>query len=257
MKMLREICKLLVMGAMLSGPVQAQQPLPLTVFAAASLKTALDEVVRDWAEPVVISYSGSGTIARQVAYGAPADVVILANISWMGWLQQQGGLASEPRALLSNRLVVIAPKEAKMPATGITSDLATIRKYLGTGRLAIGQTAAVPAGIYGKQWLQAAGLWQALSPRLAETENVRAALALVARNETSLGIVYASDAMADPRVTVVYDIPAGLHGEIIYPAAVTAGAAQAQAAKFLDYLASDPAQKLFQAHGFLAPPVGS
>jgi molybdate transport system substrate-binding protein len=221
---------------------------PLTVFAAASLKTALDEVSEGWDGKVVLSYGGSGTIARQVAMGAPADVVGLANTAWMGWLEEQGVLAGRPEPLLGNALVVIAEAGAADMAP------AELPARLGDGRLAIGHTMSVPAGIYGKAWLERSGLWREVAPRLAETENVRAALALVARQETPLGIVYASDAMAEPRVSVVFQIPAADHPAISYLAAVTTSAQQDGAGRFLDYLKSDEAAEIFHRHGFLPPP---
>lgn len=248
--MFRKIRYLAALILLTAGPSQAQQP--LTVFAAASLKNALDEAAKGWQAPVVISYGGSGTMARQVAYGAPADVVVLANADWMAWLDGQGGLASKPITLLGNRLVMIGPKNA--PSQSV--DEASLAQTLGQGRLAIGQTNAVPAGIYGREWLQNSGLWPVVATRLAETENVRAALALVARNEAPLGIVYASDAVAEARVSIVHEISPKLHGPITYPAAVTTVAQQEGAQAFLTYLQSDAARLIFLAHGFLPPPGG-
>ncbi len=246
MKVLRKILLLLLFlpTTAISGAADA----PLTVFAAASLKSALDEVSEGWGGDVVLSYGGSGTIARQVAFGAPADVVVLANTAWMDWLDDQGALAARPEPLLGNALVVIAEAGA---AALVPGDLPA---RMSDGRLAIGHTMSVPAGIYGKSWLERVGLWQAVAPRLAETENVRVALALVARQEAPLGIVYASDAVAEPRVSVVYQIPTTDHPAISYPAAVTAVAQQDGAGRFLDYLKSEEAAEIFRRHGFLPPP---
>lgn len=229
----------------------------ITVFAAASLKNALDSVVLAYGNTVVVSYGGSAIMARQVAMGAPADVVILANETWMNWLEARNVIAAESRIdLLSNSLVVVAPKGAagiEAPLTG-QNFLTRLSLAFGIGegeigRLAIGQTKGVPAGIYARSWLEAAGLWGDVAPHLAEVENVRVALALVARAETPLGVVYASDALAEPRVDVVYKVPRNMHLPIVYPAAwVTANGKP-----FLDFLQSSNALSIFENHGFLPP----
>lgn len=219
--------------------------MPVTVFAAASLKTALDQITLEWPSEVTISFSGSGALARQVQQGAPADVVILANTQWMDWLQEKGAVDSNQRRnLVGNRLVLVAasghnPIAADQPGA--------VLEALKGGRLAIGQTIGVPAGIYGRAWLENAGLWQELAPHLAETENVRAALAFVTRLETSLGLVYASDAFAEPRVEIVYEVPPNLHPEIIYPAAAITSEGEA----FLNFLIQPEILQLFEAYGFL------
>ena len=225
----------------------------LTVFAAASLKGALDEAVAQFPSGVVVSYGGSGLIARQVAQGAPADLVILANQDWMEWLTSTG----RPKLLfrntiLGNTLVLIAPADAA-PLTEVTET--SILNRLSGGRIATGMTDSVPAGLYGRQWLENAGLWTALSPHLAETDNVRAALALVARGEAPLGIVYASDADAEPRVQVLYAIPPDLHDPITYPFAVIDGKNAAQATELAEFLQTSGAQAIFRKHGF-APKAG-
>ena len=220
----------------------------LTVFAAASLKTALDEVAQAYDGDVTLSYGGSGLLARQVAAGAPADLVILANADWMGWLAEGGHVQHDStRDLLSNRLVVIGPVGAEPLAL---PELKLLQARLGDRRLAMGHRDSVPAGIYARQWLMATGLWQALSGQLAETENVRAALALVSRGEVPLGIVYATDAGADDRVSVLYDVPPDLHDKIRYPAAIITGGKADQAQRFLTFLAGDVAANLFISHGF-------
>ncbi len=216
---------------------------PVTVFAAASLQGALDEIVQGHPSEVVLSYGGSGAIARQVAAGAPADVVILASADWMDWIEDQGLLqAGSRRALLSNRMVLIASSPG-VP----TTTLPDLSALLGPGgRLAMGQRDAVPAGRYAREWLQSSGLWQSVENRLAETDNVRAALALVARGDAPLGVVYVTDALAEPRVHVIYDIPQADHSAIIYPAAALTDAGAA----FLDDLAGARAGAIFAAHGF-------
>jgi len=223
----------------------SRSEVPVTVFAAASLKTALDEISLDWPAPVTISYAGSGIVARQVAQSAPADVVILANTRWMEWLHSNGAVdPASTRVLLGNSLVVIGSPEKQ--AFAADSPGAIIRA-LGDGRLAIGQTETVPAGIYGRAWLENIGAWSDLAPRLAETENVRAALAFVARRETPLGLVYASDAKAEPRVKTLYQVPPDLHPDIVYPAAYQ----NATGADFLSFLSTPKAMRIFEENGFL------
>ena len=215
----------------------------VTVFAAASLKNALDAIADTYDGQVVLSYGGSAIMARQIALGAPADVVVLANVKWMDWLTDDGAVdPAQTIELLRNSLVVIAP-EGALPLAKTGQDLPA---RLGDGRLAIGQTTGVPAGIYGRQWLETAGLWPQLENRLAEVENVRVALALVARGETPLGVTYATDALAEPRVQVVYEVPRDLHAEILYPAAATTAKGHA----FLGYLKGPVAGEIFRQHGF-------
>lgn len=248
---MRSFCKIVSLLALLAAtwaaPVTAQ---PVTVFAAASLKTALDEVVAGWDGSAVVSYGGSGTIARQVSMGGPADLVILANEAWMAWLEEQGGLAGPAEPLLGNALVVIGASGAEI------LEPVDLPARLGDGRLAIGHTMSVPAGIYGKAWLESEGIWGDLASRLAETENVRAALALVARQEAPLGVVYASDAVAEPRVSVVFQIPQSGHPPISYPVAITVSGQQDEAARLLTYLKSEDVSAAFLRHGFLPPPEG-
>lgn len=218
----------------------------VTVFAAASLRGVLEDVAESYDSTLSLSFGGSGTMARQVAAGAPADLVILANTDWMDWLVDQGLVASDAtQAIAGNTLVLIGPS-----GTPPTADPLTLPVQLGTARLAMGQRDAVPAGIYARQWLQAAGLWDRLQAQLAETDNVRAALALVARADAPLGIVYASDAAAEPRVDVVYAIPTDTHDPISYPAAALSPAGAA----FLAHLMSPATQSRFAAHGFAPPP---
>lgn len=223
---------------------------PLRVFAAASLKTALDEIAKGWDDPVSLSYAGSGALARQVAAGAPADVVVLASTDWMIWLEEQGVVVPPSQALAGNTLVVIgragAPPVALQPA-------AMLEALGDQGRLVLGDIRAVPAGVYAAEALHALGLWSTVESRIAQADNVRAAMAFVARGEAPLGIVYASDALAEPRVDVLAAIPSESHAPILYPAAITSGAG-ATARAFLDYLASAQARDVFRAHGFTEPP---
>src|SRR6056297_1435963 len=228
----------------LAGSFPARAEERVTVFAAASLRGALEAVLDAHDSAISVSYGGSGTMARQVAQGAPADLVILANVTWMDWLEGQGMVLPETRrALLGNTLVVIAPASAPEAAP---LDPADILSRLGGGRLAVGQTRGVPAGIYARQWMERAGLWGDLSPHLAETENVRAALALVSRAEVPLGVVYASDAQADPGVTVLAEIDADLHAPIVYPLALVAGRDTDAAHTILTHLQGAKAAAAFE-----------
>lgn len=204
---------------------------PVRIFAAASLQGPLDAVAELWPGDTVISYGGSGTMARQLAWGAPADIAILANAVWASWLSDQDLTDQEPVDLLANRLVLISPAGGQK----FTANAETIPARLENGRMAMGLRDSVPAGIYAQQWLRRIGAWDTLAPQLAEVENVRAALTLVTRNEAPLGIVYATDAIAaGDRVTVVFDVPTDAHDPIRYPAIPLTDAGAA----FLDHLKS-------------------
>jgi molybdate transport system substrate-binding protein len=226
----------------LSGLVQAD---PVRVFAAASLQGPLDQIGQNWPDGAAISYAGSGTVARQISLGAPADLVILANAAWMDWLSDQGHITAPATDLLSNRLVLIGPAGSAPMQDPKAADLLA---RLGGGRMAMGQHMSVPAGIYGKAWLDTIGAWDALRPHLAETDNVRAALVLVARGEMPLGLVYASDAVSSPAVDILWAVPPAQHPPIRYPAAALTPAGAA----FLDHLRSQTA--VFVAAGFEAVP---
>lgn len=244
---------LLIAVSLASTAARAQDDAGLTVFAAASLKEALDEAAaayrRQTGVPVRVSYAASSALARQIEQGAPADVFFSADLEWMDYLQQRNRLdVATRRSLLGNRLVLIAPRASKAQV-----DLkrpATLLAALGDGRLAVGQTRTVPAGKYAKASLESLSLWNGVRPRLAESESVRAALMLVARGETPLGIVYASDAKAEPDVRVVATFPEDSHPPIVYPVAALRGARAAQAARFVQWLASPAADALFTKRGF-------
>ncbi|UWQ81426.1 molybdate ABC transporter substrate-binding protein (plasmid) [Leisingera sp. S132] len=235
----------------LAGQLQAG----ITVFAAASTKTALDEAAASYqagtGRNVTLSYAGSPALARQIQLGAPADLFISANPGWMDVLQHEGLIdEASRRDLLANSLVLIAhgPKAPQLDLE--TADLAGL---LGEGRLAMALVDAVPAGIYGKAALTALGLWPDLAPKVAQTANVRAALALVASGEAPIGVVYATDARAEARVSVIAVFPADSHPPILYPAAVVADGNMTEAKAFLDYLQSQPAREIFLQHGFGVP----
>lgn len=244
---------LLIAVSLASTAARAQDDAGLTVFAAASLKEALDDAAAAYRKqtgvPVRVSYAASSALARQIEQGAPADVFFSADLEWMDYLQQRNRLdVATRRSLLGNRLVLIAPRASKAQV-----DLrrpATLLAALGDGRLAVGQTRTVPAGKYAKASLESLSLWSGVRPRLAESESVRAALMLVARGETPLGIVYASDAKSEPDVRVVATFPEDSHPPIVYPVAALRGARAAQAARFLQWLASPAADALFTKRGF-------
>jgi len=235
--------------SLLASPVAAER---VTVFAAASLGDVLNEAAVLWAEPLghdlAISVAGSSAAARQVAAGAPADLVILASSDWMDWLAAQG-IGTDRRDLAGNALVIVAR------GAGIPQPLDNLdwEARLGSGRLAIALTQAVPAGIYGRAALTHLGVWPRVETRLAEVDNVRAALALVALGAAPLGLVYASDAQAGTRVHVVAQIPTEAHDPITYPAALVSD--NPAAADLLAWLSGPQGQALFQRHGFLPPPA--
>jgi molybdate transport system substrate-binding protein len=226
----------------------------LLVFAAASQKDALNAAIAAYNGKTAIkaSYASSSTLARQIEHGAPADVFISANVAWMDYLQKRKLIAVDTRRdFFGNGLVLIAPKGSSIGNVTIGKGLDLVG-LLGKGRLAIGDPDHVPAGIYGKAALKSLGIWNTTEPRLARAENVRAALALVSRGETPLGIVYASDAVADHGVKVVGRFPEGSHPPIVYPAAVLARSKRPEAAKaFLAYLRTPAAAKIFGRFGFL------
>ena len=244
--MARRILAILGLSMALAAGAHAQATL---VFAAASLKNALDEVAASYpaAKPVV-SYGASSTLARQIENGAPAQLFISADLEWMDYLGKKGLL--EPgtrRNLLGNRLVLVAP--AKQPVKLEPAPGFPISAALKSGRLALADPGSVPAGKYAKAALQKLGVWNEVAGRLAPAENVRAALALVARGEAPLGVVYATDAREEPRVVVAGVFPEDSHPPIVYPAAVLRGA-RPGARELLEFLASPPAQAIFGRHGF-------
>ena len=238
----------------------AVSPLPaiaddVTVFAAASLTDALDRVAREWSaetgQTAVISYAGSPVLAKQIGEGAPADIFISASPDWMDELEASGDIRPHTRRdLLGNSLVLIAHGAARPVTVDKTLDLPAM---LDGGKLSMAMVDSVPAGIYGKAALIQLGLWDKVAPMVAQSDNVRTALAFVARNEAPLGIVYATDAAAQENVTVIGTFPAGSHDPIIYPAAITAQSDSDQAQAFLDYLSSAPAQAIWRDFGFTVP----
>lgn len=231
--------------ALLALPVSAHAE-TVTVFAAASLKTALDRIVASYEsnDRVTVSYAGSSALAKQVIEGAPADIFISASTDWMDEVEAAGLVAEGSRKnLLGNTLVLVGTKGSSEMAP------AELPEALGASYLAMALVDAVPAGIYGKQALTHLGIWDAVAPKVAQASDVRAALALVAAGEAHYGVVYGSDAVAEPRVTQVATFPAESHDAITYPAALIADASQAATA-FLDHLSSTEATEVFEAEGF-------
>lgn len=237
--------------ANLSSPAHAAEK-PVVVFAAASLRNVLTQIGEDWkaatGKETTFSFAASSALAKQVEQGAPADLFISADRKWMDYLDRQGLIdPAARRDIVGNRLVLVGPATAAPVEINDRLDLA---KMLGEGRLAVGLTASVPAGIYARQSLERLGLWDQVSPRLAEAENVRAALLLVARGEAPLGVVYETDAKAEKNVKQLGIFPDDSHEPIVYPAALTREARTGDAADFLDYLQSPGASDVFQRAGF-------
>ena len=232
--------------ALLPLPARAGE---VTVFAASSLKTALDAVApafeQETGHKLTVSFAGSSVLARQIEAGAPADVFISASDDWMDYLEKMDLI--EPgtrRDLLGNSLVLVGHG----PGTAL-HDWNDLPDRLGVGHLAMALVQAVPAGIYGKAALESLGLWDQLAPQVAQADNVRAALALVALGEAPLGVVYATDAQAEPGVSVLATFPEGSHPPILYPAARIKGSGP-QAQTFLTFLDTKAARQVFVDQGF-------
>lgn len=242
------LCTLMAMSA------HAQEKPPLLVFAAASLQSAFTSIGAQWQRdggaPVRFSFAASSALARQIEQGAPADLFASADLDWMDWVSQRNLLRpGVRRSLLGNTLVLITGKDSQASLT-IAPGFA-LASALGDSRLAMGEPNAVPAGRYGKAALTSLGIWEAVAPKIAGAENVRAALNLVARGEAAFGIVYGSDSKSEPKVRIVDTFPAHSHPPIVYPFAITAASKHPEAAAFLDYLASPAAVKVFEAEGFV------
>lgn len=242
-------------GLALLSPQQAtaQGPDRITIFAAASLGKALGEITEEFERATGIkaglSLAGSSLLARQLQYGAPADVFISANSAWMDWAEEKELIVPQSRVdLLSNRLVLIAPVDAV--ETLDLSDKAGLLAVLSDGPLAMALIDAVPAGIYGKAALQTLDLWDDFSPHIAQTDNVQSALTLVAQGAAPLGIVYETDAKASAQVQILDHLPRESHPPIIYPAAATTTGQQQASLAFLSFLQGEIAQAIFVGQGF-------
>jgi molybdate transport system substrate-binding protein len=243
---------ILVVLALL-GTLPAASAAEIVVFAAASLKEALDEATRVYdaqsGDVTKISYAASSALAKQIESGAPADMFISADLDWMDYLQQRNLIQPGTRkSLLGNRLVIVAPAD-----TDLKLDIKPgfdLPSALKGGHLAMADPDSVPAGKYGKAALEKLGVWNSVKGAVAPAESVRAALLFVSRRETPLGIVYATDAAADPRVKIVGVFPEDTHPPIVYPVALTAESKNPNAARLLAFLTSQAARPIFEKQGF-------
>jgi molybdate transport system substrate-binding protein len=243
-----------ILGLLLAAaqPLAAQEA--ITVFAAASLKNALDDTNAAFSKAtdvkVVTSYAASSALAKQIEQGAPADVFISSDLQWMDYAAAHKLIKPDTRVnLLGNRLVLIAPTDSKLNKVEIAIGF-DIAKLAGPGRIAIADVKAVPAGLYTKAALESLGAWAAAEPKLAMAENVRATLAFVARGETEIGIVYATDAKIEPKVKIVGVFPESSHPPVIYPMAATAASTNMAVTRYLDFLRTDAAKAIFERYGF-------
>jgi molybdate transport system substrate-binding protein len=236
-------------------PARAQNQ-SVTIFAAASLKTALDDIAAQWqketGKTARISYAASGPLAKQIEAGAPADIFISADMAWMDYAAQRRLIKPETRRnLLGNALVLVAPSDSKAQPIEFNAQTDLTALLGANGRLAIGEPRSVPAGAYAQKALTSLGLWDKVKNRVAQTESVRATLLFVARGEAPLGIVYRSDAHAEPRVKVLGTFPdSSHHAPIVYPIAMTAASTNPDAKAFYDYLATPAATAIFKRESF-------
>jgi molybdate transport system substrate-binding protein len=241
----------LLSASLLSAPAQAAEK--VTIFAAASMKNALDNIAAAWTKETgketAISYAASGALAKQIESGAPADIFISADTDWMDYVAKKNLIKQDTLLnLLGNRIVLVAAKDKAEPVDIKKGfDLA---KLLGDGRLAMGAVESVPAGKYGKEALESLGVWSSVENKIASSESVRAALLLVSRGEAPYGIVYQTDAAADKGVKIVGTFPDDSHPAIIYPVALLADSKNADAVSFFDYMKSAKAVPFFEEQGF-------
>lgn len=258
--LLRPVLKMALAGMMLfttlfigAQTAKADQATS-TIFAAASLKNALDGAAaayeKNTGNKIVVSYAASSALAKQIEQGAPADIFISADLDWMDYVEKAKLIENDQRFnLLGNRLVLIAPA-ASATSLKIGKDF-PIAEALGDNHLAMANVKAVPAGKYGSAALDKLGVWKSVESKVAQADNVRAALALVAQGEAPLGIVYETDATAEPKVKIVDVFPEDTHPPIVYPVALIHASKNGEAAKaFIDYLKTPEAQSFFTKQGF-------
>jgi molybdate transport system substrate-binding protein len=236
----------------IASPAQAQEK-TLTVFAAASMKNALDDInaafLKSTGTKVTASYAASSALAKQLEQGAPADIFASADREWMNYSSQKKTIKDDTRVnLLGNKLVLIAPKDSRIDKVDIGPGF-DLAKLIGDGRITTGEVNSVPVGKYAKGALEKLGIWASVEKKFAMADNVRAALALVSRGEAVLGIVYETDAKVDPNVKIVGAFPADSHPPITYPVAATVNA-KPEAAAYLDFLRSNTAKTVFEQYGF-------
>ncbi len=238
----------------IAGPAPADaQEKTLTVFAAASMKNALDDVdaayTRKTGIKLAVSYAASSALMKQIEQGAPADVFVSADLDWMDYGSRKKVIRDDTRVnLLGNKIVLIAPKDSKLAEVTIGPGF-DLAKLAGDGRVTTGDVKAVPVGKYAKAALERLGAWTAAEPKMAMAENVRAALALVARGEAALGIVYETDAKVEPSVKIIGYFPADSHPPITYPVAATT-TAKPETSGYLAFLRSQTAKTIFEKYGF-------
>jgi molybdate transport system substrate-binding protein len=242
-----------LISAVLPLSFAAAQETSLTVFAAASMKNALDDAntafIKATGIKVVTSYAASSALAKQMESGAPADIFISADLNWMDYVAGKNLIKTDSRYnLLGNKLVLISGKDSKIANVKIEQGF-DIAKLAGDGRIAVADVKAVPAGLYAKAALEKLGAWAAAEPKLAQAENVRATLAFVARGETQIGIVYETDAKVEPAVKIAGVFPDGSYPPVTYPVAATA-TAKPDAAKYLAFLRGNEAKAIFEKYGF-------
>jgi len=254
MRLISNTIKVLVaLCVIFSTPAASAQDKTITVFAAASLKNALDDINAAFSQrtgvKVVVSYAASSALMKQIENGAPADLFASADLDWMDYGSQKKVINDEMRInLLGNRLVLIAPKQSKLDNVTIAPGF-NLAQLAGDGRIATADVRAVPVGKYAKAALEKLGSWNDAAPKFAMTENVRAALMLVARQEAPLGIVYATDAKVEPSVKIIGTFPEGAHPPIVYPIAATA-TAKPEVGSYLALLRSGIAKRIFEQYGF-------
>jgi molybdate transport system substrate-binding protein len=258
--MRRTFRSVLLAAALLAGFARPAAAADVLVFAAASLKNALDDAIADYAKrtgtKVDASYAASGPLAKQIENGAPADIFISADLDWMDEVAKQNMIKPESRQdLLGNTLVLVTAKDNPIQIT--LAPGADLKGALKGGRLAVGDPQSVPAGKYGQAALEKLGLWASVEPQLARADSVRSALALVSRAEAPLGIVYATDAAADTGVRIAAEFPASSYPAIIYPVALIKASSNPGAKPFLDYLESPAAVPFFTKQGFTRLAKGS
>ena len=250
----RHVLLALLAAGIAAGPLPAAaQDKTITVFIAASMKNALDDInaafLKATGTKVVASYAASSALAKQLEQGAPADIFASADLDWMDYSSQKKTIKDDTRVnLLGNRLVLIAPKDSKVDAVTIAQGL-DLAKLIGDGRIATGEVNSVPVGKYAKGALEKLGIWASVEKKFAVADNVRAALALVARGEAVLGIVYETDAKVEPGVKIVGAFPADSHPAIVYPIAATV-TAKPEATAYLAFLRSGTAKAVFETYGF-------
>jgi molybdate transport system substrate-binding protein len=241
-----------ILTGSIHSPALAQDK-SLTVFAAASMKNALDDIDAAYTAKtgvnIVASYAASSALAKQIEQGAPADVFVSADTDWMDYATAKKTINEPTRVnLLGNSIVLIAPKDSKIDNVTIAPGF-DLAKLASDGKIATGDVKAVPVGKYAKAALEKLGAWQAAEPKFAMAESVRAALTLVARGEAVLGIVYSTDAKVEPGVKIVGTFPADSHPPIVYPVAATT-TAKAETADYLAFLRSSAAKTVLEKYGF-------